>query len=328
MALDERGALAELVDLFDSFRAGGYGAVRGGDADSPLSWFYRAVVAYGEGERDDAAAFAATAAEREPGNVVFGEAARWLARTADARGIYDEAGAFEAFIRGGGNVGLYDATSERLRRIYGEYDSIRLLDIGVGDGRALLPALTDQVVELDLLEPSGPLLAVAAEALRARGIAHRAFGSGLQELAAGASATGPWQLAQATFALQSIDPAERSDPLRWLAARTERLLVVEFDVPRFDGLYAPARVEYVVERLGRGLAEYGDDRELVAQGFVIPIVLGSFDPTAARTNYEQPIADWVAELREAGFAEVTAERLYPFWWADACLVDAVSRADA
>jgi hypothetical protein len=81
-------------------------------------------------------------------------------------------------------------------------------------------------------------------------------------------------------------------------------------------------VQYVVERCSRGLAEYGEDRELVSQGFLMPMLFGSFDRTAARTNYEQPIESWADDLRTAGFTDVVAERLYRYWWADAYLVDA------
>src|SRR5262245_41261374 len=98
---------SELVELFDAYRSGGYASLRGKAAATALSSFYCAVVAYGEGKRADAAAFAATAAAREPESLVFGEAARWLVHaTGTGRtAIYDESVAFEAFIRGGGNVG-------------------------------------------------------------------------------------------------------------------------------------------------------------------------------------------------------------------------------
>jgi hypothetical protein len=202
---------------------------------------------------------------REPENIVFGEAARWLERrTATGRaGVYELRDAFAAFVRGGGNVALYAATSERLRRVYAEYDSVALLDIGVGEGAALLPALSDPI--------------------------------------------GPSRGAQVA--------------LRWLASHTARLVLVEFDVPRFDDPHAPARVQDVVEWYSRGLAEYVEDRELVAQGFLMPMLFGSFDRTTARTNYEQPIESWTDDLRTTGFTHVASEHLYRYWWADAYLVD-------
>ena len=315
---------AELVELFEACRSDGYASVRTVDAESSLAWFYRAVLAYAEGEFRDASAFAATAAAREPENIVFGEAARWLERRTATRraGVYELRDAFAAFVRGGGNVALYRATSERLRRVYAEYDSVALLDIGVGDGAALLPALSDRVGHVDLVEPSESLLAVTTAALSARGISHRAFSSTLEEFVAAPPAVGAWDLTQATFALQSARPAERQVELRWLASHTARLVLAEFDVPRFDDPQAPARVQYVVERYSRGLAEYVEDRELVAQGFLMPMLFGSFDRTTARTNYEQPIESWADDLRTAGFTHVAAEHLYQYWWAGAYLVDA------
>jgi hypothetical protein len=70
------------------------------------------------------------------------------------------------------------------------------------------------------------------------------------------------------------------------------------------------------------LAEYAGDGGLVAHGFLMPVLFGYFDQTAARTNYEQPIGAWVDQLRAAGFANIDTEPLYPYWWASAYLIDA------
>lgn len=321
---------ADLVEMSEAYRSGGYARVRTEGAESALAWFYLAVLAYGEGEFRDATTFAAAAAEREPESVVFGEAARWLDRPTATRveGVYERGDAFAAFARGGGNVALYAATSERLRQAYAEHDSLALLDIGVGDGAALLPALSDRVGHVDLVEPSESLLAVTTAALAARGISHRAFCSTLEEFVADAPVAGTWDLAQATFALQPIRPAERQVALSWLAEHAARLVLVEFDVPRFDDLCAPARVQDAVERYSLGLAEYVEDRELVGQGFLMPVLFGYFDGTTARTNYEQPIGGWVEEVRTAGFAHVGAEHLHRYWWADAYFVDARTETEA
>src|SRR5262245_34615049 len=55
--------------------------------------------------------------------------------------VYDHPEAFQAFINGGGNVGLYEAVSAALARLYDRTRPRSLLDVGCGDGRALLPAL-------------------------------------------------------------------------------------------------------------------------------------------------------------------------------------------
>ena len=110
--------------------------------------------------------------------------------------------------------------------------------------------------------------------------------------------------------------------LAWLRGRCRRLLIAEFDVPDFAEQFAPARATYVSGRFAQGLTEYEDDGGLVAQGFLMPVMFGYFDRTAARTNYEQPMAAWAGQLRAAGFAHVTTQPLYPYWWAPACLLSA------
>jgi hypothetical protein len=99
---------------------------------------------------------------------------------------------------------------------------------------------------------------------------------------------------------------------------------VEFDVPRFDAALSPEYIRHVVARYERGLAEYDGDGGLVAQGFLLPVLCGYFDPTAAHSTYEQPIADWIAELAAAGYA-ATARPLDDYWWATAQLIDARPR---
>ncbi len=75
---------------------------------------------------------------------------------------------FAAFIRGGGNVPLYRETSAALAGQYPEAP-FDLLDIGAGDGLALLPALTPAVGEVTVAEPAAPLLGRCSAALSARG---------------------------------------------------------------------------------------------------------------------------------------------------------------
>jgi hypothetical protein len=141
-----------------------------------------------------------------------------------------------------------------------------------------------------------------------------------QEYVARAPAPG-CDIAQATFSLQSLPPAERARVWPWLARHARRLLLVEFDVPE-HAAFSARRVAHVLDRYRRGLAEHAAE-PLVVQGFLMPVMLGYFDPTAARTNHEQALESWVAELRAGGFSSVRTQVLDEYWWAPAVLFDAV-----
>ena len=94
------------------------------------------------------------------------------ARAPDTQ-VYSSPAAFEAFIRGGGNVPLYERVSAELARHYTP-DTRSLLDIGCGDGHALFPALAQahQPLALErqtLVEPASALLASAVARAQAAG---------------------------------------------------------------------------------------------------------------------------------------------------------------
>ncbi len=287
-----------------------------------LDDFREALIAYGEQDFARARRLAQQAAQADPTNAVYPAAIAYLGRVMreGKSGVYISPEAFGAFIRGGGNVPLYARTSAALRRIYAEYESLSLLDVGVGDGLALLPALTPNVRQLDLLDPSRAMLDRASAALSAHGVAHRAINMTAQEFMM--SAHDKWDVIQSTFALQSLRPEERPGVLAWIRDHAERALIVEFDAPDFADMCDEARVCYFVERYRRGLAEYAGDGGLVAQGFLMPVFFGAFDPTGARVNWEMPIMDWTRLLREAGFGEVRTEPVYEYWWATAYLISA------
>jgi hypothetical protein len=244
--------------------------------------------------------------------------------------VYVSPEGFGAFIRGGGNVPLYANTSELLREVYGEYASLSLLDVGVGDGLALLPALIENsrqnVHQLDLIEPSPAMLQGLHSELQVRGIKHRSFNGTLQAcIKKKPFGKMRWDVVQATYSLQSIHPNERPALLQWLGRNTQRLLIAEFDAPNFgDELFASERVRYFVERYQKGLAEYEEaaDGEAVRQGFLMPVFFGGFDTSAARTNWEMPIDNWCELLKDAGFTKVETKLIYPYWWAKAYLIDA------
>ncbi|MGW4521290.1 hypothetical protein [Amycolatopsis sp. NPDC004378] len=108
--------------------------------------------------------------------------------------------------------------------------------------------------------------------------------------------------------------------LRALQPRTGTLVLAEFDVPEFtEG--SPEHLRSLVARYERGVAEYGADASLVAQGFLLPVLLGIVSGEE-RTNWEQPAEAWAEQLKTAGFTEVGVEPLADYWWAPAVLVTA------
>jgi hypothetical protein len=291
-------------------------------SSSALNAFRDALIAYGGEDYAAALRLAQQAAQADATNAVYAAAVAYLERVmrGGKANVYVSPEAFSAFIRGGGNVLLYANTSAALKRVYESYDSLSLLDIGVGDGLALLPALTPNVRHLDVLEPSLAMLNQTTAALNARSIDHRAINATVQQLMQ--TGIGNYDLIQSTYALQSLRPEERPHVLAWLRAHCQRLLIVEFDAPDFADMYDPDRVRYFVEHYQRGLAEYADDGGLVAQGFLMPVFFGGFDPGEARVNWEMPTAEWTRLLGEAGFAEVQTQPVYDYWWATAVLVNA------
>jgi hypothetical protein len=290
----------------------------------PVETFHRAVLAFAAGDYQEAQRQAQQAAQLDPTHPVYSAAVTYLARVAGAgkAHVYVSGEGFAAFIRGGGNLGLYAATSAALAKAYAEQAQINLLDIGVGDGLALLPALGPNIAMIDLVEPSAAMLARTTSALGQRGLAHNGFVGTLQAFAAAEQARRHWDLAQATFSMQSLPPAERRAALSWLHGAVDRLLIVEFDVPDlFDTPLTLECVAHVLARYRLGLAEYPAN-ETVIQGFLMPVMFGYFDPSAARTNYEQPIAAWRDDLSLAGFSRVAARPIFSYWWADAYLIEA------
>ncbi len=320
--------MSTLEALWRAYQTDGYMAVRhttlAPTPENALAYFYLALLAFGENDLPQATRWAQAAAEAKPRSRVFRQAARYLERV-QAQGkarVYVDGNAFAAFIRGGSNVALYKAVSAALSERYAESEALRLLDIGVGDGLALLPALRNNITHLTLVEPSEEMLQRTVQSLNGRGIPFAAHNTTIQAFMAGpVGSREEWNIIQATWSLQSIPPEERPHVLAWMRTHGRRALIVEFDVPPFATMFVPPRVRYVVERYERGLAEY-DDKGFVAQGFLMPVMFGYFDRSADRTNWEGPIADWADALRAARFSQVHTHKLYPYFWADAYLLDA------
>lgn len=274
-----------------------------------------ALLAIREGDTPAAVA----AARRAAGSPLAAELVTHL-ETQTGQRVYDQPAAFTAFVRGGGNVNLYTRLSKALAE---QYTPGALLDLGCGDGLALAPALelaARAPAAIDLVEPSEALLNAATARLGSYpGV--QPWNLTAQDFFADKAHGRRWELAQATFSLQSVPLEDRGGVLKALRAHTDRLLIAEFDVPE----YTEGTVEHLgslVTRYERGIAEYGDDAHLVAQGFLLPVLLGQVVPGGVRTNWEKPAATWVDQLTDAGFDDVVVSPVADYWWSPAVLISA------
>lgn len=278
-----------------------------------------ALLAIGASDRARALAVVEVAAAREPRALLPTALMRHL-RSRVRGDVYESADALTRFIDGGSNIALYTALHLVLRARHAQLATATLLDVGSGEGRVVSAVLGGGITSVDLVEPSAALLAAAQQHLADRDVEVRGHAVDAATFVAGLDPTARWDAAQSTFALHTMPAADRAVVLRALAAHAGRLLVAEFDVPAFvDG--SRDHAEYAAERYELGLAEYrGDD--VVVQGFLMPVLVGQFDPTTVRHTHEQSVAAWTTELQAAGFATVTATTLHPCWWADAVLLEA------
>lgn len=281
----------------------------------------KSLQAAADGDHEEAAALADRAADA---GSLLGVALSTYLRTSRRGGVYDHPAAFEAFISGGGNVELYRRTSAALSMAYPGVGV--LLDIGCGNGMALVPALRQSPTVpsvIDLVEPGAEMLDHALAAIRQSRlpVVSTSWPMGLTEFLIAAPPTQRWQLAQSTFALQSIEPGERAMALHNLATRVDRLVVVDFDVPD-QRPRSRAHLESLAVRYERGLAEYDVTRDLVAQGFLMPVLLGQLIQGTPRTNWEHPARHWQEQVRAAGFTDVAVQPLADYWSANAFLLTA------
>jgi len=233
--------------------------------------------------------------------------------------VYDQPAAFTAFIRGGGNVELYEKVSSALAERYRRLGVESLVDIGCGDGRALVPALAaaGRTPAVTLVEPSASLLSAAREALAGQAVTAHAMDAS----AFAADLAEKFDLAESTFALHAIPPDERSAVLTALRGHVGHLVLAEFDNPgHLAG--GPEHLTFLADTYERGLAEYDADRNLVAQGFLMPVLAGQLAPGAPRSTWEQPATAWVAQLQACGYRDVTVEPLCDYWSSPAFLLTA------
>ena len=233
---------------------------------------------------------------------------------------YDAPRAFEAFIRGGGNVALYRAVSAALAGVYDRYRPARLLDIGAGDGMALVPALEAAMHaphRVDVVEPNGEMFAK----LTARLPLHAGYNQDLETFVEHLGADDRWELAQSSFALQSIPPEARVRALQKLLPHVNRLVIVEFDVPTFAAGSADL-YDSLATRYELAASEQGEHAGLVASGFLAPMVLGQLRARSP-SNWEQPAAAWADELLASGFRAVEVEHVHDYSWAPAVCITAM-----
>ena len=275
-----------------------------------------ALLAIAASDRDAAIVAAEAAATDGPPSRLAPALLDFL-REVGPSGVYDEPTAFERFIDGGGHPLLYERTIAELARVHADEVPTSVLDVGCGDGR-VTAAVGDPAAAGELVEPSTELLHSATRTLRARGHRVDPHEMGIDAFLS-EHPRRRWDVVQSTFAMSALDPMTRRDVFGELARRTNRLVIVDFDVPDVvDRSVAHAR--YVVDRYERGLAEYVDAPDVVS-GFLLPVLVGQFDPARTRHTFEQSTWSWVAQLEAAGFA-VDVRAVADYWWAPAKLFDA------
>ncbi len=293
--------------------------------------FYQTVRHYAGGDLNAAVAAAQSiAGEGE----LYAQAGRWLANVAQGgeTGAYLDADAFAAFIRGGGNIALYDAVESLVAAAWDDYRPATILDIGPGDGKVIAGALHWSRFQLptmfDLVEPAVNLLPKAVEQIgrHAPQVEVRGFNGTIQSFMAKVPATARWDLCQATWSMQNLSPTERAPLFHWLKERCAILLMAEFDVKtEMYPLLSPERIRLIHDKYVAGIAEYTGKmdptlEERVKQGFLMPILFGYFRSGAGRSTCEQTIGQWTDDIEAGGFRDVRRKLIYPYWWADAYLL--------
>lgn len=311
----------KLQQLLQTYQKHGYKTLISAEVDTAFEFFYLAILTYGDLYYQQALEFAQKASNLEPDNPVYFQSVLYLKQVLKdgKNGVYVTPDGFTSFIRGGGNLPLYEKLSQKLKQIYQELSKLSLLDIGAGDGRALIPAITENIYQLDFVEPSQAMHDDFCAVLKQKATQFNSFNSSVQDYIK--KHKGDWDIIQSTFCIQSLEQEDRTELFKWIRQNGKRLVIAEFNVPDFEEIYSPEKFTYVITHYLNGLKEYPDDLAAI-QGFLIPVMFGYFDRTKARTNYEQPIDKWCDEIKAAGFKKINKQVIYPYWWADAYLIDA------
>ena len=297
--------------------------------------FYETICHYAEGDLGEAIRAAQSIAGQ---GELYVQAVRWLEQVAQSSrtGAYQDADAFETFIRSGGNMAMYAALERMVATAWDTYHPTTILDIGSGDGRLISGVLRytqlRSLPALNLVEPSGSLLARALEQLSRHDppVKTQGLNRTIQDLMDEAPSTAHWDLCQATWSLHNLASDERALLFRWLRDRCSILLVAEFDVQaEAYPLLSWERIRLIHDRYLVGVAVYTGHmdpalEERVKQGFLMPILFGYFRSDSSRSTYEQTIGSWSAEIQAGGFGPPKQQLIYHYWWADAFLLTAHS----
>ena len=288
-----------------------------------LSCFTEAIFAYHEQSFETAYQQTKQAASIEPESLFYQQAELFLRHVSEKKSsdVYASPEGFAEFIRGGGNVPLYQNTSAALHQIYTNSGASTLLDIGVGDGHALLPALSDTIRQLDCVEPSVAMLTALEKKLSDYDLQFQLHPLSWQDFRDGLESDRHWDMIQMTFSAHTFLPAERIDLMSWCAQRCKQLIVVEFDVPSFEKMMTAEVIRYYVEKYELGLAEY-PDKEVVMQNFLMPVFFGNFAHDSQRLTFEQPADKWRRLLEQADFADIQQAAIYDYWWGPAFMLQA------
>ncbi len=283
-----------------------------------------ALVAIAGSDPESGRALAREAARESPSSLLPNALANYLGR-GSTDGVYSEPSGFAEFIENGDNPRLYECTIARLAEIHAALRPERVLDIGCGDGRVTV-GVVQQESQVHLLEPSAELLLMAQGRFTESGqdvVAHQSeVGAFLRGLDAEESAE-DWSLVQSTYAMHTLRPSDRVEVLARLRQRTNRFVFVEFDVPHFEDR-SRDHADYAAARYELGLREYAAHPNVVSN-FLMPVLVGQFDPTRQRHTFEQPIAFWSEQMLDAGWSSVSFRTIADYWWAPAVLVEVVNR---
>ena len=287
---------------------------------------YRAILSYREGFLEAARNYLGLALESNPRSLVASELDKYLAqkKSSGRDAIYVTPNGFNRFIRGGGNIELYENLIQLLRRLNAQNNGLKLLDIGAGDGRALLPSLTANVDSVDIIEPSKQMLSGLCAALDERQINYRSFNDPLQEFVR--EERERWDIIQATYSIHTIPIEERKTMLEWICRHGKTFVFTEFDIPEFASPCKPDSFRYYFEKYETGISEYeeGEERDVVAQEFLIPVLLGNLHKDDNRVTFEQTMDYWKSDLKSVGFQNIELTLISSYWWADSYFVKATS----
>jgi len=237
--------------------------------------------------------------------------------------LYDEPTAFEEFISHGDNPNLYSRTVASVEAIHRTNRPATVLDIGCGDGRITAAVLGSSTSQVDLVEPSTELLESAVELVAGPGRAADGYDLGIATFLDRLAPSTSWDLVQSTFALHNLTPAARLAVFDQLAGRSRRLVIVEFDLPDYeDGSVEHAT--YAAERYAVGVEEYRDHPDVIS-GFLMPVLVGQFDPSRHRSTFETSIEAWRVQLEASGWNVTNEVRVADYWWAPAVCIEAEPR---